>query len=183
VRNQLARGGFETSEGVARFEPDLDRGLQRCEEGLLHDAGRATGPGGEGHPLAGLPQRLWTHVERRTLPEGTVLLNQGDPPDDLFVLESGRLSVEHLAPDGTRMRRSSMSPGVVVGEVGMYLGVPRTADVVAETPSVVLRLSRASLEEIERTDPELAAALHRWLAVTLAERLNDAMTAFDALLD
>jgi SulP family sulfate permease len=76
-----------------------------------------------------------------------------------------------------------MSPGVVVGEVGMYLGVPRTADVVAEAPSVVLRLSRASLEEIEHTDPELAAALHRWLAATLAERLNDAMTAFDALLD
>ena len=81
------------------------------------------------------------------------------------------------------MRRSSMSPGVVVGEIGLYLGLPRTADVVAETPSVVLRLSRASLDEIERTDPELAAALHRWLAATLAGRLNDAMNAFDALLD
>jgi CRP-like cAMP-binding protein len=55
--------------------------------------------------------------------------------------------------------------------------------VVAETPSVVLRLSRASIEQIERSDPELAAALHRWLATTLSERLNDTLHAFDALLD
>ena len=36
VRRQLARGGLVASE-VVRFEPDLDRGLQRCEEGLLRD--------------------------------------------------------------------------------------------------------------------------------------------------
>ena len=68
-------------------------------------------------------------------------------------------------------------------EIALYTGVPRTADVVAETPSVVLRLSRASIEEMERADPELAAALHRWLAATLSVRLNDTLHAFDALLD
>ncbi len=65
----------------------------------------------------------------------------------------------------------------------MYTGVPRTADVVAETPSVVLRLSRASIERMEAEEPELAAALHRWLATTLAERLTETMRAVDALLD
>jgi hypothetical protein len=29
----------------------------------------------------------------------------------------------------------------------------------------------------------MAAALHRWLARTLAERLSDTMKAFDALFD
>jgi len=72
---------------------------------------------------------------------------------------------------------------VVVGEVAMYTGVPRTADVVAETPCVVLRLSRASIEQLEADEPELAAALHRWLARTLAERLGDTLKGFDALLD
>jgi hypothetical protein len=36
---------------------------------------------------------------------------------------------------------------------------------------------------LEAEEPELAAALHRWLAKTLAERLTDTMRAFDALLD
>jgi SulP family sulfate permease len=111
-----------------------------------------------------------------------VLTRQGDPPDDLFVLESGRLRVEMMSPEGTRMRLSSMSSGVVVGEVALYLGAPRTADVVAETPCGVLRLSRESIERMEVAEPELAAALHRWLAETLAERLSDASRAFDALL-
>ena len=42
VRKQLERGGVVASDGVVRFEPDLDRGLQRCEDILLEEAhGRA----------------------------------------------------------------------------------------------------------------------------------------------
>jgi SulP family sulfate permease len=183
VRKQLARGGVVPAEGVVRFEPDLDHGLQRCEEGLLQGEGQAVSLAGTGDGFGGLPERVLPYLERRTLPEGTVLIRQGDPPDDLFVLESGRLRVEMTTPEGRRMRLSTVRSGVVVGEVALYLGGPRTADVVAETPSVVLRLSRASIEQMEVAEPELAAALHRWLAETLAERLSDASRAFDALLD
>jgi len=35
VRKQLTRGEIVASDGVVRFEPDLDRGLQRCEDELL----------------------------------------------------------------------------------------------------------------------------------------------------
>jgi SulP family sulfate permease len=65
----------------------------------------------------------------------------------------------------------------------MYTGVRRTADVVAEEPSVVLRIRRSAIERMEAEEPDLAAALHRWLARTLAERLSDTLRAFDALLD
>ena len=57
-----------------------------------------------------------------------------------------------------------------------------TLGFLALTASVVLRLRRASIEQMEVAEPELAAALHRWLAETLAERLTDALRAFDALL-
>ena len=88
-----------------------------------------------------------------------------------------------LMPDGATMRLSTIRPGVVVGEIALYTGVARTADVVAETPSVVLRLSRAAIERMEAEDPETAAALHRWLATMLSERLTDSQRAFSALLD
>jgi hypothetical protein len=54
---------------------------------------------------------------------------------------------------------------------------------VAETPVVVLRLTKASIDWLEAEEPELAASVHRWLARTLAERLSDTSRAFDALLD
>jgi sulfate permease, SulP family len=185
VRKQLAQGGVVESEEIVRFEPDLDRGLQRCEEGLLE--GATAEPlvvvDGSSDGLAGMPPGLRTYLERRELPEGTVLIRQDEQPDDVFVLESGRLSVETVTPEGTRMRLRTLRPGVVVGEMAMYTGVPRSADVVAETPSVVLRLSRESIERVEAADPALAAALHRWLATTLSERLGESLRAFDALID
>jgi SulP family sulfate permease len=181
VRRQLARGGMVASE-VMRFEPDLDRGLQWCEDELLRDEAVEV-PESDGDALAGMPSGLRAYLERMELPDGTVLLRQGESPDDVYVLETGRLRVETVTERGTRMRLRTLRPGVVVGEVAMYSGEPRTADVVAEGPSVVLRLGKGSIERIEADDPELAAALHRWLAATLAGRLGDSLKAFDALLD
>lgn len=184
VRRQLERGGIVGAEGLVRFEPDLDRGLQACEDGLLEEASGGVGlADADGDAFAGMPPGLRPHLERVSLPAGTVLIHQDEPPDDLYVLESGRLGVELTTPEGRRMRVRTIRPGVVVGEVAMYTGVPRTADVVVDRPSEVLRLSRASIERIEAEEPELAAALHRWLATTLAERLRETMMALDALMD
>jgi SulP family sulfate permease len=183
VMTRLQRGGVVATDGVVRFDPDLDRGFQRCEDVLLADATDGAEPAGTGEVLAGMPPQLRAHLERMSVEEGGPLLRQGEPPDDVFVLESGRLRVEMVTPEGTRMRLRTMRAGVVVGEIALYTSAPRTADVVAETPCVVLRLSRAELERIEAQEPELAAALHRWFATTLAERLDDAIGAYDALLD
>jgi SulP family sulfate permease len=183
LERQLTRAVAVVSDGVVRFEPDLDRGLQRCEDGLLESDASPAAAGEPKEGLAGLPPHLEAYLERMVLPEGGVLLHQGDPPDDMYVLESGRLRVEMVTPDGTRMRLNTVRRGVMVGEIAMYTGAPRTAEVVAETPSVVLRLSRASLERLEADEPETAASLHRWLATTLAKRLTDSQRAFAALLD
>jgi sulfate permease, SulP family len=181
VRTQLARGGVAASEGVVRFEPDLDRGLQWCEDRLLEGVARVAAGAGDG--LATLPPHLRPYLEPRSVDAGTVLIRQGDPSDALFVLESGRLSVEMSTPEGTRMRLGTVRPGAMVGEMALYTGVSRTADVVAETPSVVLELSRAAMDRLEADEPETAAALHRWLATTLAERLTDSLRAYATLLD
>jgi sulfate permease, SulP family len=185
VRRQLARGGVVETE-VVRFEPDLDRGLQRCEEGLLADAAveYAASPDGDGDgAVAGMPAGLDVYLERVELAPDTTLIHQDEAPGDVFVLDSGRLRVETLTAEGTRLRLRTLRPGVVVGEIALYTGVPRTADVVTETPAVVLRLSADAIARIEATDSELAARLHRWLAWTLADRLGDTLRTFDAMLD
>ena len=185
VRAQLARGGVDETEGLVAFEPDLDRGLQRCEDALLSDPSLTEAR--REHPAAaspgGLPPGLAPHLERVAVTEGAVLLHQDDPPGDVYVLESGRLSVQTVTPEGTRLRLRTLRPGVVVGEITLYTGVTRTADVVAEAPSVVLRIGRESIERLEAEEPELAAALHRWLATTMALRLTDRMRALDSILD
>jgi SulP family sulfate permease len=180
VRARLERGGVLGTEGIVSFEADLDVGLQRCEEALLE------GAAGEDDGVTasdGMPPGLGPYLDRVTVAERTVLLHQGEPPGDIYVLAEGRLAVETTSPEGDRVRLRTLRPGVVVGEIALYAGVPRTADVVADTPCVVLRCSSEQIARMEAEDPEVAAGLHRWLAGTLADRLGDTMRTFDALLD
>ncbi len=180
VRTRLERGGILGTQGVVSFEADLDSGLQRCEEALLEGAT----PEDDGVTSPdGLPPGLAPYLDRVPLAEGTVLLHQDEPPGDVYVLAEGRLAVETSTPEGKRVRVRTLRPGVVVGEIALYTGVPRIADVVAETRCVVLRCSSEQIARIEAEDPDVAAGLHRWLAGTLADRLDHATRTLDALLD
>ena len=180
VRARLERGGALGTQGVVSFATDLDDGLQRCEEALLE--GATAGDDGVTSP-DGVPPGLAPYLDRVPLTQGTILLRQGEPPGDIYVLVEGRLAVETGTPEGKRVRVRTLRPGVVVGEIALYARVPRTADVVAETPCVVLRCSSEQIARMEAEDPDLAAGLHRWLAGTLADRLGDSMRTFDALMD
>ncbi len=182
VRARLERGGVTEQEGGLRFEPDLDRGLERCEDALLAEepaaAGEGVTPAGGGAPAS-----LAHYLERLAVAEGTVLLRQDEPPDDIYVLVEGRLAIEAVTPEGRHVRVSLLSPGTVVGELAFYGGDAHTADVVALTPCVVLTCSLDRLAQIERDDPTLAIDLHRWFAATTAVRLSESMHTLDALLD
>jgi sulfate permease, SulP family len=182
VRAELERGGVTEQGGSLRFEPDLDRGLERCEDVLLAEevaaAGEQAARDGDG-----LPTGLAPYMERVAVSEGTVVLRQEDPAGDLYVLAEGRLAVETVTREGRRVRLRILRPGAVVGELAFYTGAPRTADVVAESPCVVLRCSREQIARIEADDPVVAIVLHRWFAETLARRLSETMLTLNSLLD
>lgn len=180
VRTRLERGGVLGTHGIVSFEDDLDRGLQRCEEALLGPAALVDAGGAVPD---GVPPALVAYLDPVPVAEGSVLLRQDEPSDGIYVLAEGRLSVETSTPEGKRVRVRTLQPGVVVGEVAMYAGIPRTADVVAERRCVVLRCSSERIARMESEDPDAAAALHRWLAETLADRLSDSLRTLDALLD
>jgi sulfate permease, SulP family len=175
--------------GPLVYLEDLDRGLQRCEEKPLEDARVAPA---QREPfwsrlaseLGGKDAgRLRDYLEPVDVPQGHVLIREGDRPEDLSLLEEGLLTAQMGDGDGSEVRLRTMGPGTVVGEIGMYTGGLRTASIVAEEQSRLLRLSRQRLEAMERDDPALAAALHRMFARSLAARLTDTLRTIDALLD
>jgi sulfate permease, SulP family len=191
MRARLARGGLvEGPNGRLRFFSDLDRGMQWCEDRLLSE---------EGVPATGSPRDLWStlgevaqgrggrrrllrYLERLEVAGGTVLIHQGSRAEELFFLESGRLTVRLRTAAGSDTRLRTMGAGTVVGELPLYLGTERTASVIAEEPSVVYRLSLADFARMERDDPEMAAALHRLFARLLARRLVDTQRSMAAIM-
>jgi SulP family sulfate permease len=72
------------------------------------------------------------------------------------------------------MRLRTMTSGAVVGEIALYRGLKRTADVVVETSAVIYRLTAAKLAELEDGDPRLAILAHRLMASNLSEKLATA---------
>ena len=69
----------------------------------------------------------------------------------------------------------------MVGEVAFYLEQQRTADVIADIPSTLYRLTRADLQRMEEEAPELAADLHKLIVHLLAERVIKVTSSMRAL--
>jgi SulP family sulfate permease len=81
-----------------------------------------------------------------------------------------------------RKRVRTLSAGTVVGEMALYSGQPRSADVVAETECRVRRLSAERFARLEREHPSVAIQFHTFVVRLLAYRLAAANDEIRALL-
>lgn len=188
VQPQLERGGITESEEV-RFFSELDRGLEWCEDRLLEGAGAAGVS--EAALLDRLSQELDTvgveaigdYLVRIEVAAGHEIIRQGDPAGDVYFLESGLLTAQLVTGAGPPLRLRTMGPGTVVGEMSLYLGGERTASVIAEEPSVIYRLPESAFDLMDKQHPELGAAMHRFFARMLADRLSETLRSMSALRD
>lgn len=103
------------------------------------------------------------------VPRGACLFRAGDPGDAIYVSIEGEIGV-HLA--GSARRLASFAPGVMVGEMSVLEAQRRSADAVAETDLVVLRLSAEAFERLRGAHPMLAAKLLHNISLYLAGRLR-----------
>lgn len=92
------------------------------------------------------------------LPAGEVLVDQGDPGTNCYVLVSGTASVyvrgEHVA---------SCEPGTMIGEIALVDHRPRSATVVSDTDLELLRFNsvafRKLLEEMPKASERVMTLL------------------------
>jgi SulP family sulfate permease len=175
----IAATDDEFARGMRLFDT-LDHGLEWCEERILASLRPALNTP---EPLAKLlasefadaasAERFVGMLERRRITKGSALIKQGDISDDLYFLESGRVTVLVTFASGAVMRVRTMGPGTMVGELGFYLGLARSATVVADEPAIVYRLTRELLTEMSRSEPGLAGHFHEFMARRLSARLAD----------
>ena len=93
---------------------------------------------------------------------GTVLFHQGDPPEDTYIVVSGRFGVFIESSIGTRLI-GQIGPGELVGEMAFLTGEPRSATVVALRDSEVLRVPSASAQRLMASSPPLMMYIIRLL--------------------
>lgn len=71
------------------------------------------------------------HLQVQWFPAGSYVIEQGEPPNELYCLLSGSVDVVREAPDGTMRIVATVGPGSFVGEEGLATNRPRNAHVVA----------------------------------------------------
>ncbi|MDO8798783.1 cyclic nucleotide-binding domain-containing protein, partial [Phenylobacterium sp.] len=93
---------------------------------------------------------------RRDLVRGQMLVAQGEPSDALFIVLHGALAVRK---SGDTAVIAELRAGELVGEIGFFANVPRTADVIAIRDTSVLVLTRAAYHELAEHTPEIVEAV------------------------
>jgi SulP family sulfate permease len=164
-----------------RYFPDLDHGLQWCEDQILSGEAGDPSPGAESlekhlmHAFADhrTVERLKGYMERLCVSAGEYLIRQGDPAEDLFFVERGEFSVQLEVAGEETIRLRTMRAGTVFGEIALYLDVPRSVSVLSTEPSVYYRLSDEALKAMQKRDPDLALAFQDYVIRLLSDRLVD----------
>jgi small-conductance mechanosensitive channel/CRP-like cAMP-binding protein len=110
-------------------------------------------------------EKLATAASRHIFAPGELVIRAGDQGSSMFVVHNGRVQVQ--VSDGGKPRPVAMlSEGAFFGEMALFTGEPRTANVVAMEETEVLEIGHAAMKHLFETNPDLAEAIS-W---TIAER-------------
>lgn len=97
------------------------------------------------------------------VPEGTVMIREGEPGRDFFALVEGSVDVRK----GKR-RIAALGPGDFVGEIALLTDAPRTATVRATSPVSALRMTRQGFSTLLEASPRMRGKVLKTLADRLA---------------
>lgn len=180
LRVALEREGFFKGRDAPEPFADVTAALAWAEEAVLARSG-STVPSDAADIKDWLAQQLGTgvpvvdlltYLECRNFGDGQVLYRQGEAADAIDLVAAGRLSVD-VAVDGTQsLRLRSITTQTVVGEMGFFGRLARSATVTAEGPTTVWTMTRANFDRLRRERPELASVFYEFLLRTLSDRIR-----------
>ena len=108
----------------------------------------------------------------REVPEGTVLLQQGDKGDGLYLILSGEVKGECQTEKGLLLL-NKLKDNDVFGEISLLTQEPVSATITTTKNSIILRLPRKSFTEVAMSIPQLL--IHVSELAEERRRINDAV--------
>lgn len=91
---------------------------------------------------------------------GDEIFAEGDEGNWAYLIQSGKIEILKVKPDGSAARLATLGPGKVFGEMALIENQPRMATARAILESVVILISAEVIQErINRSDPLVRAML------------------------
>ena len=124
--------------------------------------------------LAAVPPPLLERLASRLLSccfaPGEIVLRQGDPGHDFFIVQSGEVSVVVGRPGGSTAEAARLGPGKFVGEMSLMTGEPRSATVAAASECEMVKVDKEAFHEVLAAAPGLAEQITK---VLVARQIRD----------
>jgi len=181
LRKQIEGFGLKLDTITQLLFKDLDHGLEWAESRLLNSESSHSKINDDLNDIPfilGIDQKLHidniaNYFEMFEIEKGELLFKRGDHSDSLFLILKGQVSIYLKVQSFDYSKRlRSYGFGTIVGEMGFYNQLPRSADVVADALTRVGKLSRKSFEKLESENAALAGEFHRFVINTLSARLR-----------
>lgn len=116
-------------------------------------------------------ERFAQYMESQTARQWTQIVKQGDPDDGMYLVLEGELRVR-LMIGGKETILATLGAGECFGEIALFDQGPRSADVVANKDSVLLKITTEAFDKLRREAPELSAPILFAISKTLAARIR-----------
>jgi CRP-like cAMP-binding protein len=110
-----------------------------------------------------------------------LMLRQGEASDSAWLVTRGEIDIFIDGPLGP-VQLGQASAGALIGEIGVFADVPRTASVRARTPVEALRIGRADMLQIGGESPAFLRAVMKQLGGRIAA-FNQAIAYYSHALD
>src|SRR5687767_5439114 len=95
-------------------------------------------------------------------PEETVI-RAGEPGSSMFVIHRGKVSVQ-LNDNGRPRTVATLTEGAFFGEMALFTGEPRSANIVADEETEVLEIGHDAMKHVFETNPALVESLSHIIA-------------------
>ncbi|HKP47281.1 MAG TPA: mechanosensitive ion channel family protein [Pyrinomonadaceae bacterium] len=89
---------------------------------------------------------------------GELVIRAGDPGSSMFVVHNGKVAVQ-LNENGRPRTVATLSEGAFFGEMALFTGEPRTANIVALEETEVLEIGHRAMKLVFDANPDLVESL------------------------
>jgi CRP-like cAMP-binding protein len=101
----------------------------------------------------------------------------GEHGDSMYMVLAGEVRARNLI-QGRETTLATMGVGEFFGEIALLDHGPRSADVIANHPSVLLKISAASIDRLVTAAPDAAALFLRALSRAIAGRMRGVLKKY-----
>jgi CRP-like cAMP-binding protein len=116
-------------------------------------------------------ERFGRFVELEKIPQWTVVVKQGEPGDAMYFILEGELRVR-INVMGKETILTTLGVGDFFGDIALFDRGPRSADVVANSESLVIKITSAAFDDLAKEAPDLATPFLRAMGQTLMARIR-----------